>query len=556
MKNTPFEENHIHSNFSDGKYSLKEIFEYNNLYNKLNLLITDHVDKNTNWFERYVQEINGLKKSYPDFSVKIGCEVKILDNGSLNTTDKILNSSEVVLGAVHHFDNMKEMNPQEFLDREYELTEMLASSSEINVLTHPFSMSVRWHRLEPTIQQIRKTYELCVKNKIKFEYTAKYALDNMRAFIRNEIDKGNIDNFSFGSDVHNNLAEIGEAAFSLMKPITILVTGTGSGLGQTIIKAIKLSRVKSRIITTDHQALTAGTFRGDSAYLVPLANNEEYINKIIEISDKENVQVIIPGTDIELPFLSANKSKIEEQTQAKVIVSDLSAVEIADDKWKTVQFLKKNGFDYPESALKKNARKIIDKKGFPVMVKPRIGARSVNCYIVKDENELAEALEVIPEPIIQEYLVGENQEYTCGVFFNNNENYGAICMRRWLRNGDTYKAIAKHNPKMENFVIKVAEKLKINGPCNFQLRKANNAFKIFEINCRFSGTTAARSFLGFNIINAILQQEFFNRPIKKLNFKESCILRYWNEVFTNLDELQTLANQGYLKNPHSDTNII
>src|SRR3989344_695957 len=97
-----FQENHIHSNFSDGIFSLKEIFEYNHFHDKLDLTLTDHVDKNTRWFKKYEIKIKMLPKQYTDFSVKIGCEVKIIDeSGELNTTKEILQAAEVVIGSVH-----------------------------------------------------------------------------------------------------------------------------------------------------------------------------------------------------------------------------------------------------------------------------------------------------------------------------------------------------------------------------------------------------------------------------------------------------------------------
>src|SRR3989344_2188979 len=98
-----FEDNQIHSTFSDGQKTLEEIFEYNYYHDRLDITITDHVDKNTDWFDDYTKKIKELRKKYASFKAKIGCEVKILDDGTLNTTAEILNKAEVVLGSVHHF---------------------------------------------------------------------------------------------------------------------------------------------------------------------------------------------------------------------------------------------------------------------------------------------------------------------------------------------------------------------------------------------------------------------------------------------------------------------
>jgi len=551
-----FQDNHIHSTYSDGQNTLADIFEYNNLHDKLDLIISDHIDKNTKWFQKYIKKIKELRQKYPDFSVKIGCEVKIIDNkGELNTTKNILNSAEIILGSVHHFPGIKTLNQQELLIKEYELTKLLAQNKKIHILAHPFSMCARFYQLDPPMKYIKEIYQLCLKNKIKFEYSHKHALKNIRTFVKQEIAKGNIKNFSFGSDAHD-LKEIGDSAFKLADPINVLVTGAGAGVGQSIIKAVRLSKINTKLIVTDNSPMAAGMCRADAAYLVPLAREKGYIKKIIEICNKEKVGLILVGTDVELPALTNNKKKIESSTNANLIISDPKAIKIADDKWKTTQFLKENGFPYPKSALEKDFNKFIKEIGFPVIIKPRISARSVGFYVIKNEKELKDKKTKIESPIMQEYLSTEDDEYTCSSFFDKGKCYGVLSKKRWLRNGDTYKAIMKNDLELEKFVAKVGKKLNINGPSNFQLRKTKQGPKIFEINCRFSGTTGAASFVGFNVVNALLQKMFFNRNMKKLSFKESYMFRYWNEIFTDEKFLKSLENKKFVKNPYSDLNII
>lgn len=552
-----FQDFHMHSTYSDGKCAIKDIFEYNNLHDKLDLAITDHVDKTTDWFVKYAKEIKKLRKSYPDFSVKVGCEVKILDeSGALNTTKEILDLAEIIIGSVHHFKDIKLLGPNELLAKEYELTKILAANKKIDILGHPFSMSKRMHGLEPSLGQVKEVYNLCVKSGVKFEYNSKSAGKVIKEFVKKEISLGRIKNFSFGSDMHSDCSEIGNSIYSLIDPINVLVTGAGAGVGQSIIKSVKLSKVPTRIIAVDKDPMAAGLHRADAAYLVPLAREKNFINEIINVCKKEKVKLILVGTDVELESFSLNKQKIESATGAKIIVSALQTIAIADDKWKTFKFLEKNGFDRPQSALPKDVDFLIKRVGFPLIVKPRVGARSIGVNTVYSREELQEKIKQTPDPIIQEYLSEKDEEYTCGAFFYEGKNYGVITIKRWLRNGDTYKAVIKRNPNIESFISIVGKKLKIYGPCNFQLRKSKNKLKIFEINARFSGTTGIQSFLGFNVFNVLIQKLFFNRPIKKLSFKNAYVFRYWNEVFTDEKEFKNLKRDKYCAEPSSSLNII
>jgi carbamoyl-phosphate synthase large subunit len=555
MKKIIFEENHIHSSYSDGENTLVEIFDYNNLHDKLDLIISDHVDKNTDWFSDYAEEIKRLRLKYNDFSIKIGCEVKIVDeSGELNTSDKILNEAEIVLGSVHHFQNIKSMPPASLLEQEYKLTKLLAENKKIDILAHPFGMYQSFFHLEPPIKYIENIYKTCVKNKIKFEFSSKYAGTVITSFVNKEIEKGNIDNFSFGSDAHQ-IDKIGNAAFKLAKKVNILVTGAGAGVGQSIIKAAKLSKVNKKIVVVDNSFLAAGMYRADAAYLVPLSKEKGYIEKIIGICKKEKIDIIFVGTDIELPILAKNKKKIESATKAILMISNPKAVAIADDKWLTTQFLRTNKFPYPVSSLTNGLTSFLEKINFPIIIKPRIGARSIGFFVVKDDKELKDKMNQIESPIIQEYLSSEDDEYTCSSLFYNGECYGVLTMKRWLRNGDTYKAIIKNDLKLEKFIAEVGKKLKIFGPCNFQLRKTKKGPVIFEINCRFSGTTGTASYLGFNVVNALLQRIAFKRSFKPLSFKESYMFRYWNEVFVNKEDIESLKEKKYIIEPKSDLNI-
>ncbi len=554
-RQTRFEDNHMHSTYSDGKRSIAELLEYNHLHDQLDLTISDHVNTKTDWFPKYVAEIKELRKKYPDFTVRIGCEVKILEDGTLNTTREILDASETVIGSVHHFTNIKSLKKEELLEKEYELTQMLAAHPDVDVLGHPFSMCKRFYNLDAPTEYVEKIYTLCVKNGIKFEFNEKQSLSSIHTLVRREITKGNIGNFSFGSDLHDHAEELGDAAFALAEPITVLITGAGAGVGQSILKAVKLSKVKTRTIFVDMDPLTAGLYRTDAAYLVPAAKDPRYIEALKKICKDERVELLLIGTDVELEILSKHREGFEKETGTTVIVSPPEAIAIADDKWKTVKFLEANNFPAVRSALIEDVDELIRDVGFPLVIKPRVGARSIGFQIVRDEPTLRTLLQTHKDMIIQEYLPAEadDGEYTCGGFFFDGECHGVISMKRWLRNGDTYKAVALHDPDLAQFIARVGKALKINGPCNFQLRKSGGEYKIFEINCRFSGTTGAASALGFNVVNALLQKIFFDRPLRRLSSRPSYVFRYWNEVLVPLEQVESMK-QGCLKKPESSLN--
>ena len=340
---------------------------------------------------------------------------------------------------------------------------------------------------------------------------------------------------------------------------SVLVTGVGSNIGQGIVKALRMSSFKCRIIGVDMNPLSAGLYRVDSAYIVPPANREEYIGAIIDISKENHVDIVLIGSDAEVPVLARDKALVEETAGCKVIVSPVEVVSICTDKWLTVRFLEQTGLNYPFTVLantKESVRRIIDVCGFPLIVKPRVGSGSEGTYKVSDEEELKYHLGLVERPLVQEELRPEDEEYTCGIFLTrDSEVKGIISMRRQLQGGTTYRAIVDHYPEILHEVGRIAHHLSAKGaigPINVQLKLTPVGAIAFEINPRFSGTTSFRAKLGFNEVEAIIRSFLLKEKIGELRYRSGVVMRYWEEIYTSLDEVKKLKNNGCLHNPDSE----
>ena len=335
--------------------------------------------------------------------------------------------------------------------------------------------------------------------------------------------------------------------------INVLITGTGGGVGQSIFKALRLSSIPTRIITTDMHPLGVGIYRGEKGYLVPAAKSPEYINKVIKICIDEQIDIIFVGSDPELPVFADNKTRIERETNAKVIISSPEHIRIGNDKWQTVTFLKNNGLPYPESALPDNKDKLIDKVGFPVILKPREGSASRDVYIVKNYEELEVFIKRVKNPIIQEYLMPEDEEYTSGTVMFDGDLLGVFTMKREIKSGNTYRGMIDSFDEVREAVEKVTRKFNQFGPSNFQMRLSERGPVIFEINPRFSGTTAMRAYYHFNEPETVINSVLFHKK-SPMHHTNGVIMRYMNEVYLSLDEYQALKSSHTIE--HSKSQIM
>jgi len=321
--------------------------------------------------------------------------------------------------------------------------------------------------------------------------------------------------------------------------ITIGITGTGSLVGQAIIKSIKKSSFKNHtLIGMDYFVDTIGSYWTDENYILPdilddSVTEEIWLEKLVSIIKIKQINILFIGVDFELHILARHKKYIENETTCIVVVSNEKTISIADDKYLTYEFLKENGLYYPTTFLASEIDKAIFEKkiDFPMIIKPRNGYRSINVYLLKNKEDLDSKISNIPNPVIQECIGSMETEYTCGVITFNNEVKESIVLRRDLKDGNTSTTYLKNDYPIiiKKYIEDVSKKLGQFGVCNFQLRLDSNGIpKIFEINARHSGTTYMRSLYGFNEIEYILEY-LINKKEITFKIKEGTVKRYFEE---------------------------
>jgi len=324
---------------------------------------------------------------------------------------------------------------------------------------------------------------------------------------------------------------------------TVLVTAAGGIVSQGIMKSLKLSNmiknhpVMYEIVTTDINAQAAGLYRSDIGILVHPPSSSDYVESIIKICKEQNVQAIFVGSDEELLPIAHVKEKIEKETGTIVLINPIDVISTAIDKWKTFEFLKKNNLPCAESSLPENQEEFIEKFGFPLVVKPREGHGSLHFYIVNNRDEIKQAISAIQKvgwrPIIQEYLDGENVEFTSGVTINKTGKniMSSISMRKTLKQGQTYKAFVDDFHDVRKSAEETALKFGCRGSINIQAKMIENMPKIFEINPRFSATCPIRATAGVNEPDIVFRNFVLGEEIKIDTYQKLVCLRYWNEVY-------------------------
>lgn len=339
-----------------------------------------------------------------------------------------------------------------------------------------------------------------------------------------------------------------------MERITVMVTGAGALVGQGILRCLRMSAMAPvlRIVTLDCDHRAAGHWLGDVAYTIPLASDPALVPRLAEIAGREGASFLFVGTDVELPVLSRERASLAANCGVQVVVSAPDVIEIADDKWLTADFLRREGFPYPLSARARDSAAVealVHHAGYPLLAKPCRGARSVGVQRIDTKVELQAICATGQDYVIQELLPDQPGEYTAGCLVSGGACAGVVVLRRDLRDGNTYRAYCEGESPYAPAIARIAERLGAEGPVNFQFRVRRGEPVVFEINARFSGTTPLRAIFGHNEVEVLLAHLVTGAPLPKPALRRGAVLRTWGDIFVEQGQLDTLERCGQLYAP-------
>jgi carbamoyl-phosphate synthase large subunit len=321
----------------------------------------------------------------------------------------------------------------------------------------------------------------------------------------------------------------------------IVVTGAGAVLGQGIIKSLRSASLPCEIIALDPNPLSPGLYWADRATIIPMASDPGYEEAVEAILDQEMPDAVLVGTDVELSIFAERRAEWEARFETHILVSNNDVVEIADDKYATAQFLGQHGLSYPKSVKAEDREALLElvaEVGFPLIVKPRRGARAVGVSKVDTMAELEATIADRSDLVVQQMAGEDDQEYTAGVIFFDDEVKASIVLRRDLRDGNTYRAYSGDYPDYQKYVHDMARALKPHGPANFQFRVDKHGVpRLFEINARFSGTTPMRALFGFNEVDLCLRKLLLGEDIAMPTVKHGTVVRFLEEQFLENDQI-------------------
>lgn len=316
--------------------------------------------------------------------------------------------------------------------------------------------------------------------------------------------------------------------------MNILITSSSRkvNLIQSFQKALRQSGINGKVIASDINPNSASFLFADDHIVIPRSDSLGFITTILKVCKENNISLIIPTRDEELPLFSENKGLFKENN-ILVMVSDVSTIKTCQDKKLFNNFCDKHSIPHPKTYFNLNTN--ISNIKFPLWAKPRYGKGSKDTLKIDSIEDLAYALRKIPDVIIQEFI--DCSEYTIDLFADFEGNIISVVPRERISifGGESFITRTVRNDILITESINIAHNLNIVGHIVIQCFFNGTDIKFIEVNPRFGGAShcsfIAGAFSPLFLVKLVNGEQL--KPMIGMFQDNMTMLRYTEDCFLN-----------------------
>lgn len=311
------------------------------------------------------------------------------------------------------------------------------------------------------------------------------------------------------------------------KKYTIGVSCIGSGVGQSVINALRLSSLPVQTVGFGTNPFAYGLYDCDSYEFTKDIYDPGYVDDLIGKCQQRGVDLIIPGLDDEALIIAQHAQQFQDAGIA-AIVADERLIAICRDKERTCSYFNSIEQVFVRSFSLHSVDNAIAEGviSYPLIAKPRRGSASRKIVILREAadvkglsdeyivQELAVPLESDPHyPFFMEQIAKQLNpqvaELSVQLVFGRDQHLlGRMMSYHRLNNGVPIEIVPYDDPEVWRAVDRLIPEfmdLGVRGPLNLQGRMTKHGVRFFEINPRFTGVTGIRALMGFNEVEACVK---------------------------------------------------
>ncbi len=297
---------------------------------------------------------------------------------------------------------------------------------------------------------------------------------------------------------------------------------------------------RGRVIATDMSPNAPALYEADAFYLVPKITEPGYIDRVLEICRKEQIQGVFSLIDPELSLLAEHEQSFR-QIGTTVIGSSYELCERTLDKWQMYLWLKEHGYACAGSYVDKEAFYRDVEKGkisYPVFVKPVRGSASIAITRAEDRETVEFLFSHGEGLLIQEYLRGQEIGADCYIDMISGETVSVFTKKKLvMRAGETDKGISFQDPVLFELIERFVKESGFRGQIDIDIFECGGVYYISEVNPRFGGGYPHAYEAGVNHMKYMVRNLEGKCNVPELgDYEEGIVMMKYNEIRIRKEE--------------------
>ena len=289
---------------------------------------------------------------------------------------------------------------------------------------------------------------------------------------------------------------------------TLVFTCCGGAGGWAILRSLE-GNPNYRLVGVDSDPLTAGLYQAGLAarHVVPPGDSVDYIEKMLEICDRESANIVWPCSDEEVVALAEARTEFERRGVI-VMTAAIETVRQSIHKLHMVRRLERCGVPVPQSCRFDEDFTSIDG---PLVVRPITGRGGKNVYFFESAAEAMPFRDSLGDTVVS-WFVQERINSRMGdmhlvaALYGRDQQRISLFLSRSIRTmyswgGPSLGGVPVQNDILRELGLKVLEESgPWYGPVNieFLYDEGRQTFYFIEINPRYWGYSYLATAAGLN----------------------------------------------------------
>jgi predicted ATP-grasp superfamily ATP-dependent carboligase len=344
---------------------------------------------------------------------------------------------------------------------------------------------------------------------------------------------------------------------------------TDAKLNSTLATIRSLGRLKVKIFVGDETKNALSFFsryiQKRILYPHPLENPKDFLEEIVNITEKEKIDLLIPMTDYTLLLFSKYRNRFSKRLILPI--PEYRTVLKVIDKRETFKIAKELNIPIPHTIFLDNLddlESLSYSLNYPLVIKSRYAAyyweeknKIVRGKIIYVNNpsdfilEYRKLHQFSPYPLIQELIIGEG--YGFFTLLDRDGEYFAKFFHHRVREANPKGSASSlcesilENKKMEEDGLKLLRAISWWGPAmvEFKKDKRDKRYKLMEVNGRLWGSLCLAIYSGVDFPKLFYQLALGRKIERVERYRSGILARHLRGDINHLIQVLKGAPKGY-----------